>query len=220
MDANPTDTTSASGKTDAFRKWESFGFKGRDYVGNRIVLGIAVACTVGYALGIPVVNAVRNAPLSVSYTTRVTSGIQLPRGATHHGQVTMELFLRDATLGDRLLQALPGLLGAVVTITVAWLLFQLLRTTQAGDPFTRPNVRRINTIAVIIGFSGLLLQFAQDIAHNAMSISDRLPGPSDVAGSPHPPFTLLPVVVMIVLLIIGEAFRRGVALREDVEGLV
>jgi putative transcriptional regulator len=33
-------------------------------------------------------------------------------------------------------------------------------------------------------------------------------------------FTLLPVIVMIVLLIIGEAFRRGVALREDVQDLV
>lgn len=33
-------------------------------------------------------------------------------------------------------------------------------------------------------------------------------------------FTPLPLVVMLVIALIGEAFRRGVELRDDVEGLV
>ena len=38
----------------------------------------------------------------------------------------------DATTGEGLGQALRGLLISGLTITVAWLLFQLLRSTQAG----------------------------------------------------------------------------------------
>jgi hypothetical protein len=33
-------------------------------------------------------------------------------------------------------------------------------------------------------------------------------------------FTKLPLVVVAVIALVGEAFRRGVALRHDVEGLV
>jgi hypothetical protein len=33
-------------------------------------------------------------------------------------------------------------------------------------------------------------------------------------------FTPVPLVVMIAIALVGEAFRRGVVLREDVEGLV
>jgi hypothetical protein len=214
MDAKATGETDTTGRTK--KDWLVFG--GADYLATKIVLGITVVGSVMYGFGVPVADAARNAPLAVSYMTKLTSGIQLPRGATHDGQVTMELLLKDASLGERLVQALPGLLSAVVTIAVVWQLFQLLRTTQAGDPFTRRNVRRIYTIAFIIGFGWTPVMFAQGMAVNAMYVSDRVPRPS------HPtftlPFTLVPLVVMLVILLIGEAFRRGVELRDDVEGLV
>ena len=208
MDAN------ASGKTK--RDW--LAFDRSDYLVTKILLAIVVLVSLLFDLVAPVVDAVRNAPLPVSYTTKVSSGVLLPRGATHDGEVTMEPLLNGATLGERLVQATPGLLGGAVSIAVATLLFQLLRTTQAGDPFTRRNVRRINTMALVVGIGGSLAHLAQGIADNAMYTTGRLPRPDTLFFEMTLPLT--PLVVMMVIFLIGETFRRGVKLRDDLEGLV
>lgn len=204
----------ASGKTQ--RDW--LAFDRADYLATRIILGIAVAGSVLFELGGPVVDAVNNAPLAVSYTTTINGGVQLPRGATHDGEATLELLLTDATLGERFGQALPQLFLAAMTIAVAWLLFQLLRSTQVGDPFIRRNVRRINTIALIVGLGGTLVQVFQSFADNATQLSGRLPDPSSLTFEMS--LSPLPLVVMLVIALVGEAFRRGVELRDDVQGLV
>ena len=208
MDAN------ASGRTK--RDW--LALDRLDYLVTRIALGIAVGGSILLGLGGPIRDAVTNATLPVSYTTKVTSGIPLPRGATHDGNATVELMLTDATLGERLTQALPGLLFAAMTIAVAWLLYQLLRDTQAGEPFTRRNVMRLNVIAVIVGIGWMPVQLTQGVADNMIQTSGRIPDqglPSFVFT-----FTPLPLVAGIVIALIGEVFRRGVQLRQDVEGLV
>ena len=77
---------------------------------------------------------------------------------------------------------------------------------------------RVYTIAFVVGFGSILVQLFQSIADNAMYASDRIPRPGNVTFALH--FTLEPLVIMMVIFLIGETFRRGVALREDVEGLV
>jgi Protein of unknown function (DUF2975) len=214
MDANASGKSKRAKK--ARRDW--LAFDRSDYIATKVLLAIAVVGSVLFELVGPVVDAVRNAPLAVSYTTKVASGIQLPRGATHDGDVTMQLLLKDTTLGERLIQAVPGMLDAAVTITVALLLFQLLRTTQAADPFIRPNVRRLNTIALVVGLGWTMSQLAQGVADSAMYGSGRVPAPSTMFFTMT--FSPLPLVAMMVIALIGETFRRGVALREDVDGLV
>ena len=206
----------ANGSGETKRDWFAFGRA--DYLGTKIILGIAVVGSVLFGLGGPVVAAATNAPLAMAYTTTVPKGIELPRGATHAGEATMEMLINNATLAERLTQALPELLVAGLTIAVAWMLYQLLRSTQAREPFTRRNVRRINTIALVIGLGWILVQFAQGVADNAIQTTGRLP---DRGGLTFVfTFTPLPLVVMLVIALIGEVFRRGVQLRDDVEGLV
>jgi hypothetical protein len=208
MDAN------ASGRTK--RDW--LAFDGLDYLITKIVLGIAVVGSVLFGLGGPIRNAVTNAPLPVSYSTKVTSGIPLPRGATHDGNATVELLLTDATLGERLTQALPQLLIAAMAIAVAWLLYQLLRDTQSNEPFTRRNVWRITATALIIGIGMWPVLITQFMADNMIQMSGRIPDQGDPSFVFT--FTPLPLAAGIVIALIGEAFRRGVELRDDVEGLV
>ncbi|MHB8188116.1 MAG: DUF2975 domain-containing protein [Dermatophilaceae bacterium] len=200
----------------AKRDW--LAFDRADYLGTKIILGVAVVGSVLFGLGGPVVAAATNAPPAVSHTTRVTGGIELPRGATYDGNATVQLLLKDATSGERFDQALPGLLFAGLTVAVAWMLLQLLRSTQAGEPFTRRNVRRTNTIALIVGIGGVLVPFAQGYADSSFNLTGRLPDPPTVTfGMSLPPW---PLVAVLVVALIGEAFRRGVVLRNDVEGLV
>lgn len=191
-----------------------------DYLGTKVILGIAAAGAILVGLGGPVIAAATKAPLPVSYTTQVTTGIEMPRGATHDGYATVDLLLMNATTGERLGQALPGLLIAAMTIAVAWLLFQLLRSTQAGEPFTRENVRRINLTALIVGIGGTLAQVAQGFADNAIHTSGRLPDSSAASPVFELSFTPLPLVAMLVIALVGEVLRRGIELRDDVAGLV
>jgi hypothetical protein len=106
-----------------------------------------------------VLDAAAEAVLLTSYKTSATSGIELPRRAIHDGNATgpVELLLKDAVPGERFSQAIPGLLIATTTLAVAWLLFLLLRCTQSGEPFTRGNMRFINTTALIVGARGMLV---------------------------------------------------------------
>jgi hypothetical protein len=206
MDAN------ASGRTR--RDW--LAFDRSDYIGAKIILGIVLVGSVLFGLIGPILNTVNNAPLPVTYTSKVTSGIPLPHGATLDGPATVQVLLTDVSFGERLTQAIPAFIGAGLTIAIALLLFQLLRSTQAGEPFTRRNVWRINTIALIVGLGGMLVQFAGGVADNAIQTTGRLPRPDTLTLT----FTPLPLAVMIVIALVGEAFRRGVVLRDDVEGLV
>ena len=199
-------------------KKEVLAFRRADFIFTKVILGITVVAAVLFGLGGPVFATATDAPLPMSYTTNAASSLDLPRGATHDGRATVVLLLKDATISERLVQALPGLLIAAMTIAVAWLLFQLLRDTEAKEPFTRRNVRRINVIALIVGVGGLLGQLASAFADNAIYTTGRLPHLSFVPFEAT--FSPAPLFAMFVIALIGEVLRRGVELRHDVEGLV
>ncbi len=189
-----------------------------DFIATKVLLGVAVVGAALFGLTGPILGAVNGAPLQMSFTTAVPNGIALPRGTTPDGKATMTLLLTDATPVERLGQAIPGLMVAAMTIAIAWLILQLLRSTQAQEPFTRRNVRRINTIALVIGLGGMLYQIATAFADNAIFTTDRV---TDLGYLPfEATFSPFPLLAMFVIALIGEAFRRGVVLREDVDGLV
>lgn len=214
--------TNASGS--ARQAWFTFdrrdwlAFDRSDYLLVKVILGLTVLGPILLGLVRFVVDLRTSTPLAMAYTTAAPSGIVLPRGATQRGGATMEVMVADATFAERLGQAIPGTLLLVMTIAIAWLFFQLLRTIQAAEPFTRTNVRRINAIALIVGLGGMLMQLAQGYADNAILTTGRLPRASSLTWEMT--ITPLPVVTMLAIALIGEAFRRGVALRSDVEGLV
>ena len=217
MDTNTSGSTTRGWRALARgngRDW--LAFDRSDYLGAKIILGLVLVGSVLFGLIHPILDAVNRAPLRVNYTSSVT-GIPLPRDATPDGPATVQMLLTDATLGERLTQAIPLFIGAGLTIAIALLLFQLLRSTQAGEPFTRRNVLRINIIALTVGVGGMLVQLAGAFADNAIYTTGRLP---DAAFSFDLTFTPMPLAVMMVIALVGEAFRRGVALREDTEGLV
>ena len=216
MDTNASGAASRGWHALTRRDWLTFDRA--DFIATKVFLGVAVVGAVLFGLTGPILGAVNEAPLQMSYTTAVPGGMALPNGTTQDGSATLKLLLSDATLLERLGQALPGLMVAAMTVAIAWLILQLLRSTQAMEPFTRRNVRRINTIALIIGLGGILWQLATAFADNAIYTTDRLP---DLGYLPfEATFSPFPLLAMFVIALIGEAFRRGVVLREDVDGLV
>jgi hypothetical protein len=122
--------------------------------------------------------------------------------------------------GLRLLTEASGIVTALAVAAGAWWLAGLLRTVAAGRPFDRRNAARLLglTGAVLVG--GVLAPILDDLV--GFTLLDRL-GLVDsdsrfVLTLVHVDFT--PLLLALVILGAAEAFRRGAALADDVDGLV
>src|ERR1035437_9477100 len=98
----------ATGKT----TWDCLAMSRTDYLSAKIIRAIAVVGPVSFGVGPRVSATPPPPPPLMSYPTKVASGIELPRGAIPDGNATatVELRLKDATLVERLVQAIAGLL--------------------------------------------------------------------------------------------------------------
>ena len=102
----------------------------------------------------------------------------------------------------------------------AWCLALVLRSIRAGQPFDRRNPGRLTGLAVAIVGGGLLAPIVGNVAANAVL------GHLDLLG-PDSPFVMViadlkfnPLLFAAIVMAFAEAFRRGGALHDDVEGLV
>lgn len=107
--------------------------------------------------------------------------------------------------------ALPTLAAVAL-----YLIFRIVRSARVGDPFVRANVSRLRALAVVVGIGGLIVS-----AYAAWLRRWLLDG-SGAAGLVAQDWTVsfLPLVAGVVVGVLAEVWRRGVAMREDLEGLV
>jgi hypothetical protein len=140
------------------------------------------------------------------------------------GKPAVELFMFDGmrltlwgpTWRDRLAYAGPNLLVALLTLAVLFLLYRIVGTVARGDVFSRTNARRIVWIGLLAGVGGSVAQLVQFAAHRDMV--DR----SAAAGLVEVPFHFsgAPLLAGALVIVLAEAFRQGVRLHDDVDGLV
>lgn len=100
----------------------------------------------------------------------------------------------------------------------AYVLGEVVRSVQAGQPFDHRNPRRIVTLASLVAIggagAGLMHYLMSELLLARADIPDRL----GVYGH----FDMKPASLVIagVLLVVAGAFRQGRKLTQDVEGLV
>lgn len=134
-----------------------------------------------------------------------------------HGSRVMAEFT-DAGPGLWLASIAPPVLFVALLSVVLWLLWRLLDDVRDGNPFTVANVRRMRGIALVIVLGSLGMFFVQGLV-NGYVASSALGGmvlfafDLDVAG------LLLPGAGFVIAAL-AEAFKRGVQLEGEVEGLV
>ncbi|MGY2067415.1 DUF2975 domain-containing protein [Blastococcus sp. SYSU DS0619] len=130
------------------------------------------------------------------------------------------LFAAELPAGLRALTELPASLGAVAFAAGAWLLARVLSTIHDGRPFDRRNPRRLAGLAAAVVLGGLVVPMSEGLVTTAVLEHLELTGP----GSPLVVFgitlSLTPVGIAVALLAAAEAFRRGRALEDEVEGTV
>ena len=126
------------------------------------------------------------------------------------------LTVADPSLGQRVLLELPTVVTAVLVLVGIYWLFQVARTLSAGEPFVPRNPLRLFGIAGLLAvgtmLDGLLTAITTDRLVSGTPLEERVPF------SVH--FSLTPVLVAFLLAALAEAFRIGVRLRDDAEGLV
>lgn len=145
----------------------------------------------------------------------------LPPGVTVSAAAdAVSLDVARLSTGLRLLTEASGVVTALAVAAGAWWLAGVLRSVALGRPFERRNAARLLglTGAVVVG--GVLAPILDDLV--GFTLLDRL-GLVD-SDSPFV-LTMLhvnvaPLLLALVVLGAAEAFRRGAALADDVDGLV
>lgn len=195
---------------------------------NRLLeaaLGLAALLAVVFGVLIPalgvvgLIDPVNTREVKIEATTRVPSTVTdtvAGHGMTLTGTHQADLVLAHPDLSQRLLLALPEVIGSLLLLVILALLFQMARTLRDGDVFVPQNARRLSVIGLTVLVQAVLSPVLPAVTTEALvsgtPMADQLP--SSVT------FTGEYVLLAFLILALGEVFRRGTKLRADTEGLV
>lgn len=145
----------------------------------------------------------------------------LPAGTSVDYQPDHPLVLSVAELpaGLRLLTEAPATVGFGAVGIGALLLWRVLRSVGAGEPFRAGNARLVAGLAAVVAIGGVLEQVAQDWATVAVREHVGLAGPDSPLQTSFE-LPLGPLVLGGLLLVVADALRAGGRLETEVEGLV
>lgn len=101
-----------------------------------------------------------------------------------------------------------------------FLLARVVRSIRLGEPFAAANPGRLRVIAALVLVGGIGSQYVEGFTRIALledtGAADALTSPLEISAS----LDLSWVFLAGVTLVLAQAFARGRALTEDVEGLV
>jgi hypothetical protein len=145
----------------------------------------------------------------------------LPSGVTLSAAAdAISLDVTRLSTGLRLLTEASGVVTALAVAAGAWWLAGVLRSVALGRPFERRNTARLLGLTGAVVAGGVLAPILDDLV--GFTLLDRLglvdPGSPFVLTMVH--VNLAPLLLALVVLGAAEAFRRGAALADDVEGLI
>jgi hypothetical protein len=141
----------------------------------------------------------------------------LTAGAVARFSSELEWVLSDPTLGQRLIAAAPAVLVLAAGLGIAWSLWHLLTAAGRAEPFTRLTVRYARLLA------GLVLALA--VARPFVQMASQFFLIAQVSADPQVLFSVelsdfLPLLAGVLLVVLTEVYARGLALRDDTDGLV
>lgn len=125
-------------------------------------------------------------------------------------------FAADEDKGEYLLALLPALLYSLVAVLVATALLRVVESLKDGDPFTQDNVTRLWRAAWIAGVGGVGAGVVKVVVAKAL-----IDAPPEAGFSVSPiPAASTAIIIGFVLAVVAEVFRRGVAMREELETVI
>ncbi|QUH06354.1 DUF2975 domain-containing protein [Saccharopolyspora erythraea] len=170
----------------------------------------------------PVLGVIGPMPPTVnSREVRLGAATTPPGGGTPgpvalRGTDNAELVFAAPDLAERLLLALPGVVGSLLLVVIFEVLLRIARTFRDGDFFVPKNAPRLLAIALIVPLFGILPPMVDAIT------TDLLVSGTAVEGSVRTVFEFDagPVLLGLLIAAAAVAFRNGARLRDDTAGLV
>jgi hypothetical protein len=140
-----------------------------------------------------------------------------PPGASEFYGNTAFLSFWSMTFAQHLawtaVRALP-MLGMAV---IFWLMFTLVRDVRNGKAFTRKVAGYLGIIGVIAVLGSPLLQVARWLVARWLVETSTA---ADIAAATPLSLAVWPIVLGLVVLVAGFAWREAVVIKEDMEGVV
>lgn len=160
---------------------------------------------------------------SLSWTTREASeGRGVPEftrgGTTAVYEGGIHWLIGSASTAQWVWSLIPALIGSVLLISGCVITWRLLSAVRAGEPFRRPAVRSMLIINLLVVAYGMLVPLITVAADFVITADLRAGGPA--AYFTVVPADFAPIMIGLLLVAVTECFRQGVALRDDVDGLV
>lgn len=202
-------------------KTPSLAFDRWDYAATKILLVGALIGVPLLVVGGPLLAWATGDPLVWSAFVDHTAPIADPaprEGVDAVWDGTAQLTITDASSGLWLLAMLPGAVVAVVTVLVIAPLLGLVRTVQQGESFTGTAVRRLRLVGLTLLTGPWLTQAAGSAAD--VAVLDHAFGPPASFSIAITGGALAISALGLTVGVMAEAFRQGVRLRDDVDGLV
>ncbi|WP_158544841.1 DUF2975 domain-containing protein [Blastococcus sp. TF02-9] len=122
--------------------------------------------------------------------------------------------------GLRVLTGLPDVLTLLSVAVGAWLLGRVLSAIHDGRPFDRRNPGRLAGLAAAVLVGGLVVPVVEAVGTSAVLDHLDLVGPDGPFLAFEATLSFVPVGVALALVGAAEAFRRGRALEDELEGTV
>lgn len=193
-------------------------FSRGDYLGTKVLLLLTPVVYVALAVVPPLLRWASGDPLLVQGGTSAPGPVidEPTPGVVGRWTDAAEWAVADPTSGQRLVALLPALVVAVLLAAAVVILWRFVTTTQRGEPFDRRSVRQLQILGVLVLAYGLVDAFAPPAVLLAVFSSGSGPSIAYVFDLT----TAFPFVVGFLVLVLSESFRVGLALRDDVEGLV
>ncbi|WBQ07069.1 DUF2975 domain-containing protein [Kribbella sp. CA-293567] len=186
----------------------------------RITASIAYGVTLCAAVAVLVIAFIPRSSVVLDLPSSLLSGLDgvggVEAGAIVDPDGRLPFSLADPSLAQRLLLLATILPGAALLAEVARRLAALLRTAEAGDPFTADSARELMFIAKLTAFGGLA---AWVVAAGALSALAATVLDSGTAIKPEgTPFW--PLVIGFVFAAVAQLLARGDEMRTELDAVI
>ncbi|WP_017539800.1 DUF2975 domain-containing protein [Nocardiopsis halophila] len=186
------------------------------------VLWVAAVLMGGLAVALPIARMAGIGVSEVRIPVELDRAVSAPAGLSGDGiavEGTREaaLVVTDPSLGQRLLTEGPTLLSGALALAVLVLVIRMAATLRDGDAFAPANPRRLQMVAGLVLAGTVAVPLVRALAVDRLSAQAPAVSEAVVFGFG---VSLTPLVAGLVIAALSEAFRQGVKLREDTEGLI
>ena len=195
-------------------------FSRSDFQLTRIIAVLVTLATFAMAVVGPIVSWAVGEPLVAQVDhLRETAATGGKPGVTLTHASGLTATFADAGASLWLASILPGVLFFAILLVVVWLLWGLLGDIEHGEPFMPANVRRMRGIALAIVAGAFVLFLASGVANGYLT-QHALKGTTPFFVNTTTTSDLLLPGAGFLIAALAEAFKRGVELEGETEGLI